>query len=104
MEPTCRLIEAKAREAGKDIVIRRELADEAFRQLAQGNGEAHDAILRDALQRLAASEDVIVLAQASMARLLDSPGLRIDVPVLASPELGLRRVQGKLRERGFALD
>jgi Asp/Glu/hydantoin racemase len=104
MEPTCRLVEAKAREADKAIVVNRELADEAFRQLTQGNGDAHDRILREALERLAATEDVIVLAQASMARLLDAPGLRVGVPVLASPDLGLRRVREKLRDRGLRVD
>lgn len=104
MEPTCRLIESKAREAGKTIVLHRELAHEAFVQLSQGNGEAHDRILREALVKLAATQDVIVLAQASMARLLDTPGFALKVPVLASPQLGIRRVQAKLRERGLAVD
>lgn len=104
MEPTCRLIESKAREVGKQIVIRRELAHEAFEQLSQGNGDAHDRILRDALERLAATEDVIALAQASMARLLDSASLKLHVPVLTSPQLGLERVRARLRERGLAVD
>ena len=104
MEPTCRLIESKAREAGKPIVIRRELAHEAFTQLSQGNPEGHDRILREALAKLASTEDVIVLAQASMARVLDSASLKITVPVLVSPQLGLERVHAKLRERGLPVD
>src|SRR5450631_280420 len=71
LEPTCRLIESKAREAGKSIVIHKELAHEAFKQLSQGNTEGHDKILRAAIDKLAATEDVIVLAQASMARLIE---------------------------------
>jgi len=104
MEPTCRLIEAKAQAAGKAIALRRELAHEAFVQLSKGNGEAHDRVLREALEQLAATQDVIVLAQASMARLLETPGFRLPVPVLASPQLGIERVQAKLRERGLAVD
>jgi Asp/Glu/hydantoin racemase len=104
LEPTCRLIESKARDAGKAIVIRRELADEAFKQLAQGNADAHDQILRAALDKLAETEDVIVLAQASMARLIEVPAFRLRVPVLASPMLGMKFVQTRLRERGLMVD
>ena len=104
LDPTCRLIESKAREAGKSVVIRRELADEAFRQLSQGNAEAHDAILVAALERLAKTEDVIVLAQASMARLVEGRPSMLPVPVLSSPLLGMTSVRGRLRERGMAVD
>jgi aspartate/glutamate racemase len=104
LEPTCRLIESKAREAGKAIVIRRELANEAYKQLAQGNAGAHDAILRTAIESLAATEDVIVLAQASMARLLEDPSFRPAVPVLTSPLLGMKRVETRLREHGLLVD
>jgi Asp/Glu/hydantoin racemase len=101
LEPTCRQIESKARDAGKSIVIRKELADEAFKQLSQGNAEAHDQIIREALDKLAATEDVIVLAQASMARLIEGLSSPLPVPVLASPSLGMKLVQTRLRERGL---
>lgn len=104
LEPTCRLIESKAHDAGKSIVIRKELAHEAFKQLAQGNADAHDQLLRTALDKLAATEDVIVLAQASMARLIEGPSFRLRVPVLASPSLGMKLVQTRLRERGLVVD
>ena len=101
LDPTCRLIESKAREAGKTIAIRRELAGDAFEQLSRGNADEHDRLLRAALQRLAATEDVIVLAQASMARLVEGAANEWAVPILASPTLGFTRVRDRLRERGL---
>ncbi|MEO6595503.1 MAG: aspartate/glutamate racemase family protein [Planctomycetota bacterium] len=104
MEPTCRLIESMARLTGKSIVIRKELAHEAFKQLLQGNPAEHDRILREALEKLATTEEVIVLAQASMARVLESPSLKLAVPVLVSPALGLQLVKEKLVERGLEVE
>jgi len=104
LEPTCRLVESKARAAGKSIVIRKELAHEAFKQLSQGNAEAHDEILRAAIDKLAATEDVIVLAQASMARLIQASPSLLPIPVLASPLLGMKSVQQRLRERGLVVE
>ncbi|HLX28339.1 MAG TPA: aspartate/glutamate racemase family protein [Casimicrobiaceae bacterium] len=103
LDPTCRLIERKAKEAGKRITIRRALADDAFAELSRGNANAHDEILHNALVTLAATEGVIVLAQASMARLIDGLGEQ-RIPILASPRLGLERVRAQLQARGLAAD
>jgi hypothetical protein len=47
--------------------------------------------------------DVIVLAQASMARVLQKMAAgSISVPVLASPELAVLRVKDVLRRRAHA--
>ncbi len=101
LDPTCRLIESKAQEAGKEITIRRELAHAAFEQLVQGNTQAHDQILRAALAELATTEDVIVLAQASMARLIDQSSRAGPVSILASPLLGLTFIRSQLAARGL---
>jgi Asp/Glu/hydantoin racemase len=104
LDPTCRLIERKAMAAGKTVTIRRELAGDAFEQLARGDGAVHDEILRNTLDSLAGSQDVIVLAQASMARLLDGRSAPFPVPVLSSPRLGIERVRSRLQERGLSVD
>ena len=44
------------------------LAEGAFQALRSGDGARHDALVTAALRDLAARVDVIVLAQASMAR------------------------------------
>ena len=103
LDPTCRLIERKAHTAGKAVTIRRELAHDAYERLLRGDGDGHDAILRAALDGLARTQDVIVLAQASMARLIDARAEPFPVPVLSSPRLGIDRVRSALQERGLAV-
>lgn len=52
--------------------------------------EAHDRIVREGLLSLMLDVDVIVLAQASMARVVDSlPDEERKVPILSSPKLGI---------------
>lgn len=98
LDPTERLIQRKAAAAKKEIVTERFLADSAFDALVGGDPALHDRIVKDEIQRAIAQNDVVVLAQGSMARLvsqIDSAG----VPVLSSPRLGVQA----LRERmGFA--
>ena len=56
------------------------------------NGDAgtHDAKVAAALKEVAQQSDVIVLAQASMARVVDSlPAEDKRVPVLASPAIAV---------------
>lgn len=101
LDPTCRLIESRANTAGKSIAIRRKLAGDAFEQLSRGNGAAHDEILRIALDELARTQDVVVLAQASMARLVDTGAGAFSVPVLSSPRLGMEYVRASLQARGL---
>jgi hypothetical protein len=48
--------------------------------------------VRTGLRRLAAEVDVVVLAQASMARVAETlPAAERPVPVLSSPRLGMER-------------
>ncbi|HMN78680.1 MAG TPA: aspartate/glutamate racemase family protein [Burkholderiaceae bacterium] len=101
LAPTCRLIESRAAELGATITLHRELCDDAFDELSRGHPERHDALLRAAIDRLSATQDVIVLAQASMARLLEGRDPDFGTPVLTSPLLGITRVRDQLRERGL---
>jgi len=51
----------------------------------------HDRIVSQCLRGLDAKNDVIVLAQASMARVLETMAHdEIHVPVLSSPRLGVQ--------------
>lgn len=100
LEPTCRQIESKANELKRSITIERRLCREAFERLSGGDEAGHDQILREAVEDLAQSHDVVVLAQASMARLV--PTLKsLRAPVLSSPELGVRWVRDALARRGL---
>ena len=97
LEPTAELVRRAGAEAGQSVEVVTELAEGAFRALRSGDPEGHDALVLAALLALAARVDVIVLAQASMARalggteVLESDGRR--VPVLTSPRLGVERLR-----------
>jgi aspartate/glutamate racemase len=92
LDPTVRLIEQTAREAGRDVTVTRKLCEGAFDALLAGDGARHDDIVARNLMELAESVDLIVLAQVSMGRVADSLGDRVAIPVLTSPRLGMERV------------
>jgi aspartate/glutamate racemase len=96
LNPTLRLIEQKAQEAAKHVATRSLLADSAFQKLAAGDRDAHDAELATALSELAASVDVVVLAQASMARVLPQLSESARDRCLSSPRLGMERLREAL--------
>jgi Asp/Glu/hydantoin racemase len=90
LEPTADLISRQAAGAGKEVAITSKLCDGAFDALMSGDGAKHDAIVAAALKELSKQVDVIVLAQASMARVVDS--LAPDdkrIPILASPGIAV---------------
>jgi len=93
LEPTAELVARRAREAGKDVEVVSHLCEGAFEALADGDRDRHDELVRDGLRRVISYADVVVLAQASMARVVDtlSDGEK-SVPILASPRLGMQRV------------
>jgi Asp/Glu/hydantoin racemase len=90
LEPTVDLIQRRASGAGKEIVLNSRLCEGAFGALMSGEAGKHDAMVAAALQELMGESDVIVLAQASMARVVE--GLAATdrrVPILASPGLAV---------------
>jgi aspartate/glutamate racemase len=92
LKPTVEFIERKARVAGRQIVLNSTLMAEAFTALLAGDAATHDRIVSGGLREALAGADVIVLAQASMARVLaamETPA----VPVLTSPERGMLRLK-----------
>lgn len=95
LEPTVRLIRAKAAAAGKSIDVTEALAEGAFQALLDGKSDVHDEIVKRTIESLADKVDVIVLAQVSMARLV--PALAgMKVPVLSSPQSGVEAVRDAL--------
>lgn len=86
LNPTTDLVQRRADAAGKTIELASVLVDGAFEALMAGDGARHDVLVATALRDLAARVDVIVLAQASMARVVDSlPSEDRRIPILASP-------------------
>jgi Asp/Glu/hydantoin racemase len=91
LAPTAALVRRKAREAGKQVDIVECLCDGAFEAVMAGDTATHDRIVGAALTEKLNGVDVIVLAQASMARVLEAlPQGAVKAPVFASPELGVK--------------
>ncbi len=83
--------------AGKQIEVVASLHPEAMAALQAGDAERHDRILQAALPVLAAQVEVVLLAQASMARLVDKVPAGLPVTVLASPPLAVEALRERLR-------
>jgi Asp/Glu/hydantoin racemase len=96
LNPTLRLLRAKADAAGKAVEIETALAESAYRKLMAGDRDGHDADLSAALAALAQRVDVLVLAQASMARVLDRLPVDVQAKALTSPRLAMESVQSIL--------
>jgi aspartate/glutamate racemase len=90
--PTSRLVQSKAREAGRDVDVRTKLAEGAFQALMRGEAEKHDRTVLDVIDAYATEVDVIVFAQATMVRLLPLVN-HLHVPILSSPRLAVERVR-----------
>ncbi len=88
--PTVELIKQRAEVAGKSVEVTARLCDGAFAELMQGNVAEHDRMVREALVELVQSVDAIVLAQASMARIVSqlSPETT-SKPILSSPRMAI---------------
>ncbi|OAM89453.1 aspartate/glutamate racemase family protein [Termitidicoccus mucosus] len=90
LEPTADLVRRRAALAGRDIALTARLCEGAFEALMSGDAGKHDALVAAALRELSARVDVILLAQASMARVVDTlPESERRVPILASPPLAI---------------
>jgi Asp/Glu/hydantoin racemase len=87
LKPSIDLISFRAAEKGKPVEIVSTLEAEAFQARLSGNVGEHDRIVKGAIDKLSAQCDVIVLAQASMAHLVDQTQDSCDIPILASPKL-----------------
>lgn len=93
LQPTARLLHAKARAAGKQVEIQPVLIEGAYARLMAGDRDGHDALLMAGLLELAQNTDVVVLAQASMARVIPRLPTDMQAKFLSSPSLGMERVK-----------
>lgn len=97
LEPTVQLLSDTAAAAGTTCHVTTSCCEGAFAAVAAGDPATHDAMVSAELLRLSACVDVVVLAQASMARVLAAlPPQRLPVPVLTSPELAVLQIRDAL--------
>jgi Asp/Glu/hydantoin racemase len=94
LEPTVALLRHKAADALRDVEIIEVLCEGAFEAVLAGDTATHDRILTQSLTHLLTESDVVVLAQASMARVAaQMPSQAGRAPILASPELAVHRLR-----------
>ncbi len=90
LAPTSDLVRRRAIATGKEIELKAVLCEGAFDALMSGDAATHDKKVGDALKQLVNEVDVIVLAQASMARVVDTlTDAEKKVPILASPQIAM---------------
>ncbi len=101
LEPTVKLLEKKATEAGVEVEIVNGLADGAFAARRSGGTATRDRLLEEVAKQLADKVDVIVLAQGSMAAMEQKLVEMTGKIVLSSPLLGVLGVKEYLKQQGL---
>jgi Asp/Glu/hydantoin racemase len=93
LEPTTDLVRRRAAVAGKEVQVISLLCEGAFDALMSGDSAKHDSMVAAALKELSSQVDVIVLAQASMARVVENlDAADKKVPILASPRIAVEHL------------
>ncbi|WP_134704608.1 aspartate/glutamate racemase family protein [Ammoniphilus sp. YIM 78166] len=95
---TAQLIQEIADERKKEIEIQIEVMTEAFSALQNGYGEKHDEMIQQKIREVSTVNDVVVLAQFSMARALIGLGENTK-PVLTSPEVSVKSMMSRLSQQ-----
>lgn len=95
--PTSDLVRRRAAQAGRDIELTAVLCEGAFDALMSGDAARHDTMVAAALKELVTKVDVVLLAQASMARVVDTLNAADrPVPILASPGIAIQHLATEL--------
>ncbi len=98
LEPTTELVRRRALLHGRTVEISTRLCDGAFDALKSGDVDRHDRLIRAGLEDLADRVDTIVLAQASMARVVEQmhPEADASVEILSAPGLAVEGLAARL--------
>ncbi len=97
LKPTTDLVYSRASILGVPVEVESVLCEGAYDALFSGNPEKHDQIVTQVLRGLMTRSDVIILAQASMARVAQTiPAAEQCVPILSSPRLAMERARDLL--------
>jgi Asp/Glu/hydantoin racemase len=93
--PSVELVREKSRQRGKKVVLDSSLCDMARQSLDAGSPEEHDRILREEIENTLKNFDLVILAQASMGRVLGTLDDQKRKRVLTSPPLALEHIKKK---------
>src|SRR5205085_2458034 len=96
LDPTKRLIIRKANESGREVTVNSYVADSAFDALLAGDAQKHDALVSSVIDRAIEENDVVVLAQGSMARLVATRKDNSGGTILTSPRAGVESLRKHL--------
>lgn len=99
LDPTIRLLERCAAEAGKKIQAISAVAEGAFPAITAGDAATHDRIIAETAGALVGRCDIILLAQGSMARMEKPLAELTGMRVFSSPARGIAMVKGILDGR-----
>src|SRR5579875_2665945 len=97
LDPTERLIQRKAADRSRAVTTNRYLVQGAFEALISGDVARHDELVLEAIRRAMSENDVVVLAQGSMARLVPMVEAGSRDSVLSSPRLGVEALKEQLQ-------
>jgi Asp/Glu/hydantoin racemase len=92
---TTTLLEKVSSERQKDVVIKTVIIREAFKALQNGNRTQHDELIHHKVQELSIDCDVILFAQFSMARALETLDIST-IPILTSPEISVKSIVAEI--------
>lgn len=94
LEPTVQLIRDTAVQMNEPVEVVSKLCAGAFEAVVSGDTATHDRMVAEGLAELVKQVDVVVLAQASMARVIDQlPDDSVPVPVYSSPALAMEHAR-----------
>ena len=99
MNPTVELVRARAAAIGASVTVVPHLCAGAFASLQDGDIARHDELVRAGLRVLQTQVDLVLLAQASMARVMISDGVPGQIPILASPGLAVEYLAHLVADR-----
>lgn len=98
LKPTLELLKQKALEKNKQVEFEPILVASAYQKLIANDKDGHDLDLSIALRALAKKVDLVVLAQASMARVVSTFNKEEQSQFVTSPELGMNAVLRTLQK------
>jgi len=89
LDPTMELLRDTAARTNRQVELVPVLSEGAFEAVVAGDTARHDQLLTASLSNVMKSVDVIVLAQASMARMASQLPVNGGPPILSSPKLAI---------------
>ena len=83
-EPTTGLLQEVAQRLDKEVKVEYNLCEQAFSRLNHGDVQGHDAMVIEAMESLLRDVEVVLLAQISIARIIEQVDLKVRERVFSS--------------------